>query len=675
MPWSDLSCRPSHPYPPASQPSPQTNPSTQICAEVHQKVVIDPAAFGPRLLAAPWHYLTTPSHHNASPLSPSAHLPHQHAIAIFPCAMCVCASSLIKHSTYGYKATVNISLSGVKILPSADDSAALEAPHTAAGGEREGGKREGRQCNSGVKRKEVQKGLIRLYHVWELTGQMTYSSHTEPASNLQRAHGFNGKKGLTISHVCVSDGVNLLPMHNTVVNAAFFTSDSTGLLWCVILKEERAPDTLISEWCCSSSNLPGRPCVSQQSVRREGERERSQCWTPYKDRGVEGRRAGESGPVTRGGGENPGKTDKEWRGEKGRGADQGGSDSKLSKAATVSSQKTQMMSSYRHLSSGWLWRLLVMLLKLSLSLAGPLRSLNGTECTAKGPASYILVFTGHWSPQSFPKQYPLFRPPAQWSKLIAVGHNRHFQLWDEGTPASVGVQNFAELGVTVEIMKGAKEARKRRAVGTMYRTAGIPNGIGHSSTELLMLPRTPLLSLMVKVIPSPDWFVGVNSLNLCDGSQWKEEVTFDLQPYDAGTDSGFTFSSPNFPTSPPENITKITSQMPNHPANSFYYPRLKDLPPIASIKLTRQRRLPNRQTVISNHILPNSIIPQRFSATPLDCEVSMWSSWGLCLGPCSKGGIRHRTRYILLPPANAGDPCPELEEQAECVPHSCLKRP
>lgn len=67
------------------------------------------------------------------------------------------------------------------------------------------------------------------------------------------------------------------------------------------------------------------------------------------------------------------------------------------------------------------------------------------------------------------------------------------------------------------------------------------------------------LSLMVKLIPSPDWFVGVDSINLCEGSQWKQEVTIDLQPYDAGTDSGFTFSSPNFPSSPPENITMVSS--------------------------------------------------------------------------------------------------------------------
>ncbi|KAM9740349.1 spondin-2a [Menidia menidia] len=332
-----------------------------------------------------------------------------------------------------------------------------------------------------------------------------------------------------------------------------------------------------------------------------------------------------------------------------------------------------MMSS-EHLTCGWLRQLLLVLVELCLAFSGPLRPGNETDCAARSPASYILVFTGHWSPQAFPKQYPLFRPPAQWSKLIAVSHNRHFRLWEEDASASPGVQHFAEVGVTVELMRAAKEARKKRTVGAMHRTAGIPNGIGHSSTEMLMQPRNSLLSLMVKMIPSPDWFVGVDSLNLCEGNQWKQEVTLNLQPYDAGTDSGFTFSSPNFPTSPAENITKITSQMPNHPANSFYYPRLKELPPIASIKISRQRRSSDRQTLMSNHILPNSISPQRFSATPLDCEVSLWSSWGLCLGPCSRGGVRHRTRYILLRPANAGSPCPELEEQAECIPHSCMKK-
>ena len=56
---------------------------------------------------------------------------------------------------------------------------------------------------------------------------------------------------------------------------------------------------------------------------------------------------------------------------------------------------------------------------------------------------------------------------------------------------------------------------------------------------------------------------------------------------DAGTDNGFTFTAPNWPSDPAEKIFRITSQMPNHPANSFYYPELNDLPPIATFYLVK----------------------------------------------------------------------------------------
>lgn len=62
-------------------------------------------------------------------------------------------------------------------------------------------------------------------------------------------------------------------------------------------------------------------------------------------------------------------------------------------------------------------------------------------------------------------------------------------------------------------------------------------------------------------MPSPDWFVGIDSLNLCEGNRWKEEVSVDLFPYDAGTDSGFTFSSPNFATIPQDTVTEVSSYL------------------------------------------------------------------------------------------------------------------
>lgn len=39
-------------------------------------------------------------------------------------------------------------------------------------------------------------------------------------------------------------------------------------------------------------------------------------------------------------------------------------------------------------------------------------------CTASEPAHYKLTFTGKWSRSAFPKQYPVYRPPAQWSNIV-----------------------------------------------------------------------------------------------------------------------------------------------------------------------------------------------------------------------------------------------------------------
>lgn len=40
-----------------------------------------------------------------------------------------------------------------------------------------------------------------------------------------------------------------------------------------------------------------------------------------------------------------------------------------------------------------------------------------------------------------------------------------------------------------------------------------------------------------------------------------DEVSVDLFPYDAGTDSGFTFSSPNFATIPQDTVTEVGEWM------------------------------------------------------------------------------------------------------------------
>jgi hypothetical protein len=77
----------------------------------------------------------------------------------------------------------------------------------------------------------------------------------------------------------------------------------------------------------------------------------------------------------------------------------------------------------------------------------------------------------------------------------------------------------------------------------------------------------------------------------------KDSLLFQAGPMDAGTDSGFTFTAPNWPSEPRQKISHITAQEPSHPANSFYYPEKQRLPPIATFHFHKVRRQPSAQLI------------------------------------------------------------------------------
>ncbi|XP_029020749.1 spondin-2b [Betta splendens] len=299
-------------------------------------------------------------------------------------------------------------------------------------------------------------------------------------------------------------------------------------------------------------------------------------------------------------------------------------------------------------------------------------------CTASETAQYSLTFTGKWTQAAFPKQYPVYRPPAQWSNLIGVTHSSDYHMWQRNDFASNGVREFAEKGEAWTVMKEVEAAGER--IQSVYGILSAPaavGGTGQMNTQFEVFARHSYLSFIVRIVPSPDWFVGVDSVDLCDGDHWKDNVSLHLYPYDAGTDSGFTFSSPNFETMPQDRITQITASFPSHPANSFYYPRLKHLPPIAKVTLTKIKKTNQIISLLleptqSNQLPTGNEIEDTLINTPLDCEASVWSPWGLCKGKCGESGVQHRTRYILMHPANNGAVCPPLEEERKCFPDNCL---
>uniref|UniRef100_A0AAZ3Q1I1 Spondin 2b, extracellular matrix protein n=1 Tax=Oncorhynchus tshawytscha TaxID=74940 RepID=A0AAZ3Q1I1_ONCTS len=174
-----------------------------------------------------------------------------------------------------------------------------------------------------------------------------------------------------------------------------------------------------------------------------------------------------------------------------------------------------------------------------------------------------------------------------------------------------------------------------------YHDSSGTGGVLHSTAKRPHNPHysflSPQLSFVVQIVPS--WFLGVDGF-------------FNLR-----THSGFTFSSPNFETIPQDKVTQITSSSPNHPANSCYYPRLKNLTPMGKVTLTK---------------INKSLVSFPLDSTPLDCEVSVWSPWGLCKGKCGDSSVRNRTRYIHLQPANNWVVCPPLEEEIKYISNNCL---
>ncbi|XP_017039181.1 uncharacterized protein LOC108086694 [Drosophila ficusphila] len=253
-----------------------------------------------------------------------------------------------------------------------------------------------------------------------------------------------------------------------------------------------------------------------------------------------------------------------------------------------------------------------------------------TGCTLDRLAVYKVVLHTYWTRELFPKHYPDWRPTAQWTKTLGRTHNANYALYHIGQPATAAVKQFAESGRTDLLDSSAGEQQQQqmqlqmltgisppgatsssstttfnttstsgggttssttnnneRSVFDEFSMPAIPLGAGRSEAKVFVDSNHSLVSLMTRIVPSPDWFIGVDSFELCVGGSWIDTVTVELDPLDAGTDNGFTFTAPNWPTAPQGVIYRITSRYPAHPAGSFYYPKSKRLPPIATFQFIK----------------------------------------------------------------------------------------
>ncbi|XP_022909736.1 spondin-1 [Onthophagus taurus] len=197
---------------------------------------------------------------------------------------------------------------------------------------------------------------------------------------------------------------------------------------------------------------------------------------------------------------------------------------------------------------------------------------------------YKVILHTFWSRDKFPKHFPDWRPTAQWSKVIGRSHDKSFTLFKLGQKSSPGVKAFAETGRS-DLLE--EQSQGEGGIYDEFNAPPIATGVGRTEAEFFVDGNHSKVSLISKIIPSPDWFIGIDSFDLCVNGNWLDSITIEVDPVDAGTDNGFTFTAPNWPTEPQGVAYRITSRYPSHPAGSFFYPYMKRLPAIGTFQFIK----------------------------------------------------------------------------------------
>lgn len=170
-------------------------------------------------------------------------------------------------------------------------------------------------------------------------------------------------------------------------------------------------------------------------------------------------------------------------------------------------------------------------------------------------AKYRLDIDVTWSAETHPND---FFSNAHLTRLIGATHNGRFVLFGDGRSASSGVQSVAERGHTEILRAEMEDARERERLDKVFEAEGfgVPARI---SLTFEAREDYGFASFVTMIAPSPDWFTGAASVELFEDGAWIDRAEITLWPWDAGTDSGTTWTAENLETQPRESIRLLTA--------------------------------------------------------------------------------------------------------------------
>lgn len=279
-------------------------------------------------------------------------------------------------------------------------------------------------------------------------------------------------------------------------------------------------------------------------------------------------------------------------------------------------------------------------------------------CDLCSEARYEVIFSGKWSRLTHPLHYPKEPDNNGYSDMIGASHDYNFRLWQVDTEASPGLKLLAEKNnisiiqrdiiLNISLTEGVRTLIK--GIGHMHPHMHVP------SYAIFRVDRFHhLFSLVVSLIPSPDWFLGTSMFELCTDDGWLEESEIPLYPWDAGTANGISYESETSVTQPVDTVQRVQVGSFDE-ASPFYQMNLNDLKPFATLTVRKVDEYPitddscvQDKSELDKVELPEDEEPNLGeSKSYIDtCEYRDWGEWTPCeptYGDCGVGTkIRSRS--------------------------------
>ena len=184
------------------------------------------------------------------------------------------------------------------------------------------------------------------------------------------------------------------------------------------------------------------------------------------------------------------------------------------------------------------------------------------ECPAS--AEYGVSFRAVWDAASHGSRPP-FPSGAHFSRVVGATHVPEVSFWNPGGIATPGIESMAETGsvsaLCQEIQAEADRGRSSLCLNSAESSFRSPGSVSFAFDADA---ERPLVTLVSMIAPSPDWFVGMNGIPLMeDEGCWRERIELELVGYDAGTDSGATFTASDADVTPHAPIGPIRELPPD----------------------------------------------------------------------------------------------------------------